>query len=245
MTRYGTWPICAPAVSSEMTGSDIDALISEATKGIADEDTRKARTDTLTAMLQVENSPGPEFPEQWRSEPNVMFETGDPQPEPFEWGERKWATERAYDEDLASFLGELACGRDVPKRRPEASPGARSNLRGHGGRADRLWPRLFAARVIGPDCPPAKGLPEDMRRQLEELAAQGDAAAAPPGLPARSRRVRLCALDRLARGDGDDGRAILPSRNDLRPKPPLTCRPCGRSSGGMPDRGELDADQGI
>ena len=85
-----------------MTDSEIDALISAATKGIADEDGRKARTDTLTALLQAESSPGPEVPEQWRSEPNVMFEAGDPQPEPFAWGEPKWATERAYDEDLAA-----------------------------------------------------------------------------------------------------------------------------------------------
>jgi hypothetical protein len=38
--------------------------------------------------------------------------------------------------------------------------------------------RLFAGRLIGPDCPPTKGLPEDIRRQLEQLLAQGDEAAA-------------------------------------------------------------------
>ena len=31
-----------------------------------------------------------------------------------------------------------------------------------------------------PDCPPAGGLPEDMRRWLEELAARRDAAVASP-----------------------------------------------------------------
>ena len=68
-----------------------------------------------------------------------------------------------------------------PKRRSAASPGVRSSLRDHQeGAPDRLWPRLFAARVIGADCPPAEGLPGDMRRRLEELAAQGDAAVAPP-----------------------------------------------------------------
>jgi uncharacterized protein YjbI with pentapeptide repeats len=165
----------------EMAASEIDALIGEATKGIADEDTRKARTDALTAMLRTDDSPGSEFPEQWRSEPNVMFETGDPQPEPFAWGDRKWTTEQAYDEELAAFLGDLACGRDV----------AEAQIRGLARRAleparpserapDRLWPRLFAARVSGADCPPAEGLPGDLRRRLEELAAQGDAAVAPP-----------------------------------------------------------------
>jgi hypothetical protein len=164
-----------------MTESDIETLINEATKGIADEDTRSARTDTLTAMLHSENSPGSEFPETWRSEPNVMFEAGDPQPEPFEWGNRKWATERAYDEDLAKLLGELACGRDVAEAQTRGlAPRALEGARPQGSEADRLWPRLFAARVIGTDCPPAEGLPGDVRRRLEELAAQGDAAAASP-----------------------------------------------------------------
>ena len=52
------------------------------------------------------------------------------------------------------------------------------------GEPDRVWPRLFAARVIGADCSPAEGLPGNMRHQLEELAAQGSAAAA--SLPASS-----------------------------------------------------------
>jgi hypothetical protein len=163
-----------------MTSSEIDALITEATKGIADEDTRKARTDALTAMLQAGSPPGFEFPEQWRSEPDVMFETGDPQAEPFEWGDRKWATERAYDENLAAFLGDLVCGRDAPEAQirglaRRALEPARSQ-----GEPYRVWPRLFAGRLIGADCPPAEGLPGDMRRRLEELAAQGDPAVAPP-----------------------------------------------------------------
>ena len=110
-----------------------------------------------------------------------MFEAGDPQPEPFEWGNRKWATERAYDEDLAKLLGELACGRDVAEAQTRGlAPRALEGARAQGSEADRLWPRLFAARVIGTDCPPAEGLPGDVRRRLEELAAQGDAAAASP-----------------------------------------------------------------
>ncbi len=52
---------------------------------------------------------------------------------------------------------------------------------------DRLWPKLFAARVTGPDCPPAKGLPEDMRRQLEQLAARsGPSKAAEATAPGPS-----------------------------------------------------------
>ncbi len=169
------------STASPMTDAEIGALISEATKGIADEEARKARTDALTAMLQAGTSPGPDFPAQWRSEPNVLFEAGDPQPEPFAWGAPRWATERAYDEDLAALLGDLACGRDVAEA--ETRGLARRALEPaplQEGAPDRVWPALFAARVIGADCPPAEALPGDMRRRLEELAAQGAAAVAPP-----------------------------------------------------------------
>jgi hypothetical protein len=109
----------------------------------------------------------------------VMFETGDPQPEPFTWGRPNWNTERAYDRDLAAFLGDLACSRDAPEAQTRGL--ARRALEPAGkGEHDRLWPKLFAARVIGPDCSPAEGLPDDVRRQLEQLAAQTDAAAASP-----------------------------------------------------------------
>jgi uncharacterized protein YjbI with pentapeptide repeats len=165
----------------EMTESDIATLIREATKGITDEDTRRVRADTLTAMFQIENAQGSEFPKQWRSEPNVMFETSDPQPEPFEWGDRKWTTERAYDEDLGAFLGDLACGGDAAEAQIRGlARRALEPARPEEGEPERLWPRLFAALVIGADCPPAKGLPDNMRRQLEELATQGDAAVASP-----------------------------------------------------------------
>jgi hypothetical protein len=163
---------------ADLRGSTVQPMTES---DIADEDTRSARTETLTAMLQSENSPGAELPEQWRSEPNVMFEAGDPQPEPFGWGNRKWTTERAYDEDLAKLLGELACGGDVAEAQTRGlARRALEPARPQGSEADRLWPRLFAARLIGTDCPPVEALPGDMRRRLEELAAQGDAAVALP-----------------------------------------------------------------
>ena len=43
MTRYGTWPICAVSTVKPMTDSDIDALISEATKGIPDEEASEGK----------------------------------------------------------------------------------------------------------------------------------------------------------------------------------------------------------
>jgi hypothetical protein len=162
----------------EMTAPEIDALIGEATKGIADADMRKARADALSAMLQSGSAPVSGFAEQWRAAPDVMFEAGDPEPEPFAWGERRWATERAYDEDLAAFLGDLACGRDAPETQLHGlARRALEPARPQGG-PERVWPRLFAARIVGADCPPAEGLPENLRRQLQELAARSDQAAA-------------------------------------------------------------------
>jgi hypothetical protein len=164
-----------------MTASEIDALIGEAAKGMADLDTRTARADALSAMLQAGSAPGSEFPEPWRSAPNVMFEPGDPEPEPFAWGERRWATERAYDEELAAFLGDLACGREVAQAQTRGlARRALEPARPPEGAAERLWPRLFAARVTVADCPPAEALPGDMRRRLDELAAQGNGAVASP-----------------------------------------------------------------
>jgi hypothetical protein len=163
-----------------MTRSHIDAVIIEATKGIADEDGRKASAEAPAARLRTAAPERSAFPGQWRSEPNVMFETADPRPEPFEWGERKWTTERAYDEDLAAFLGDLACGRDVADAQTRGLVRRALEPAQQEGAPDRLWHKLFAARVIGTDCPPAAELPQDMRRQLEQLAARGDAVPASP-----------------------------------------------------------------
>jgi hypothetical protein len=111
----------------------------------------------------------------------VMFEAADPRPEPFAWGRPSWNTERAYDRDLAALLGDLACSRDAPEAQTRGlARRALEPARPQAGEHDRLWPKLFAARVIGTDCPPAEGLSGDIHRQLEQLAAQGDAAAASP-----------------------------------------------------------------
>jgi uncharacterized protein YjbI with pentapeptide repeats len=177
------WAFADLRVSSvqEMTRSDIDALIALATKGIADEDGRQARAEALAARLRTPDSQASGFPERWRSQPDVMFETGDPRPEPLAWGRPRWASDQTYDQDLATFLGDLACGGDAPAAQTRGlARRALEPARPGGGESDRLWPRLFAARVVGPDCPPAELLPDDMRRQLEQLAAQGGRAVDPP-----------------------------------------------------------------
>jgi hypothetical protein len=158
-----------------VSDSDIDALVTEVTKGFSNEERRKAVAKRLNAALRTAEHPArPDFPEEWRSEPNVMFDRNDPRPEPFHWGRPNWATEEAYDQDLATFFGNLACPSDLP--------GAQT--RGIARRAildsDRLFGWRLAARLSGPDCPPAKGLPEDTRRQLEQLAARGNKSTAAP-----------------------------------------------------------------
>jgi hypothetical protein len=72
-----------------MADSDIDTLISGATKDIPDEQPRKATAERLNDALRTAKLPSrPDFFNEWRSEPNVMFEVGDPQPEPLHWGRR-------------------------------------------------------------------------------------------------------------------------------------------------------------
>ena len=149
-----------------MTDSEVDALVNEATRGIPsvrsfggvrDMKDREAVAERLNAGLRTaERPPRPHFPEEWRSEPTVMFSAGDPDPEPFNWGSSKLTTERTYDEALAKFLGDLACSRDAPEAQVRGlARRALEAARLQDGEPDRVWPRLFAARVIGADCPPA------------------------------------------------------------------------------------------
>ena len=157
-------------------------MINEATKGIPDEEKRKAVAERLNAGLRTaERPPRPDFPEEWRSEPTVMFSAGDPEPEPFDWGPSKWTTERTrMTRPLRSFSVISPAAATRPRRRSGGlARRALEAARLQDGEPDRVWPRLFAARVIGADCPLAEGLADHMRRQFEQLAAQADAAAAP------------------------------------------------------------------
>ena len=123
-----------------------------------------------------------------------MFELGDPRPEPFEWGSIKWESQEDYEEELAKFFGELACGADVPEAQVQylaqraLSDPFQWGARVHAGDSSRVimmigdrlvqpanvragswprWSRLFATGVLEIDCPAAKQLPKEMRRQLE------------------------------------------------------------------------------
>jgi uncharacterized protein YjbI with pentapeptide repeats len=164
-----------------MNDSDITALVIEATDGIpeeitsassvrlslADPERRKEVAERLNAALRTAELPArPNFPEEWRSEPNVMFDRNDPRPEPFNWGRPNWATEEAYDEDLATFLGDLACASTAPEALTRGL--TRRTLLGSFSE-DRKWHKLFAARLLGPNWPRAKSLPDDVREDLEAL----------------------------------------------------------------------------
>ena len=165
------------STAKPMTDSAIDALISAATTGILDWLSRSLIAERLNGALRTAERPaGLDFPEEWRSEPNVMFEPGDPVHEPFEWGRPNWTTEDAYDEDLAKFLADLACGRDVPEAQAHGLALRALNFR------NRLFSQRLAARLLA-DCPPAEELPEDMRRDLERVAARLSAEPKEPTAP--------------------------------------------------------------
>ena len=155
--------------------ADVDVMITAVAAAFADERDRKETVEWLTRALRDDDRPArPAFPHEWQSQPNVMFEPGDPEPEPYEWGPRKWATEQAYDEDLAKFLGDLFACREVPEA--ELRELAEARTRGAALRAfsiSGLAGERLAARLTGPDCPQAKGLPDDLRSRLEQLAAGG------------------------------------------------------------------------
>jgi hypothetical protein len=82
-----------------------------------------------------------------------------------------WRAESAYDDDRASFLDDLACGHEV----------ADARIRGLALRAradaDRPYARWLARRLTGKKCPPARSLADDMRQDLEQVAARAKDAA--------------------------------------------------------------------
>jgi hypothetical protein len=179
---------------ADLRGSDIEPiadpqeLISEAISRIADEGRREKTKSRLAAALLGDNRPArPDFPDEWRAKPNVMFEPDNPSPElmyarhsefnPFTWGERKWATADAYDEELGNYLGELACTRAPELLLQQLA--SRANLEQLA--SGRRWPTLFAARLTAGDCPPAKALPDNERRKLEQLAVPAKRSLAAPG----------------------------------------------------------------
>jgi uncharacterized protein YjbI with pentapeptide repeats len=159
-----------------MSKSEIGQLISGRSAAVADGSWRNNFAEWMTWRLRDDDRPGvPEFPEAWRRQVDLMF---DRPPTPDSWGNPKWATEQAYDKDLAGFLGVLACGGNVPEA--QARGLARRAL-DHDNR-DRLFAALLAAHLTGSDCPPAKGLPDDMRRQLEQLAGKSGPSKAPEAI---------------------------------------------------------------
>jgi uncharacterized protein YjbI with pentapeptide repeats len=128
----------------------IRALIAGATSGISDDERRMRVTDRMNEALITGDRPPLPDPKAW-------FERGDPEPEPLEWSRLKWDRPEEYDKDLAEFLGDLACGRDVLEAQTRGL--AWRAFRTTREEPQRIWPRLFADRVTGPDCPPAAGLP--------------------------------------------------------------------------------------
>jgi hypothetical protein len=170
------------STAQPMTDPAIDDMITWITNGIPNQRLKASVAARLNKGLRSKDRPaGPDFPEEWRSAPNVMFEAGDPEPEPFDWGPERWGTEQAYDDVLANFLGDLACGPYIPEAQTLGlARRALATARAEDGWSDRVWPRLFAVRLLRADCPPAKGVPDDMRNGLEELLARGDATAALP-----------------------------------------------------------------
>jgi hypothetical protein len=143
--------------------------IEELTARISDEATRREVGEDLRRALRGDDRPEvPPFPKAWRFAPNVMFDPGDPLRQRLGWDSRVWATDKAYDDDLARFLGELAC---LENDAVHVAQGlARRAL--SGGDVNRLYAQRLAARLIGDDCPPAADLSDDVRNQLRQLAAR-------------------------------------------------------------------------
>jgi uncharacterized protein YjbI with pentapeptide repeats len=147
--------------------TDLDAWIEEVTRSIGGGETRSRVGERLRAALRDDDRPEvPRFPDEWRSASKAMFDSRDSLPQRLGWGASSWETIDDYDQDLAAFLGELACGADATTHVAQGiAERARSD-------SIRLYAKHLAARLTGDDCPTGAELPEDLRAGLKELAVE-------------------------------------------------------------------------
>ena len=94
-------------------------------------------------------------------------------------GWRARTTDPDSTSNLAAFLGDLACGEDASPAVAERLARRATAPEFPGGEPDHLLTQLLAARLTSEDpaCPAAAELPEDLRADLEELAARLDQPA--------------------------------------------------------------------
>jgi uncharacterized protein YjbI with pentapeptide repeats len=178
---------------------DVDALVTEMQDRIADEQRRAQVTKQLEAALRDDR---PDLP-SWQGQPNVIFHGSDPVPRALAWAAPRM-TEAAYDEKLATFLGNLACG-DHGSPAQGLARRAVNGARPEFGEPDRLLYQRLARRLTSddPEACSAAGLAEHWRSRLEELAArldpppagQAEPAPAPPDSPLQGPGTPSRALD--------------------------------------------------
>jgi hypothetical protein len=158
---------------ADLSGANIaptdvaDALIASVQEQIPDGERRAAVEPFESALRRDER---PDHPE-WASTPEVMFEASDLLAEALDWADPM--PEEEYDQELAWFLGDLACGEE----------GNEHVARGIAQRALNEPDRLFAKQLAGPTYRPRMhacgGLPEDVRSNLERLVKRPATKPAP------------------------------------------------------------------
>jgi hypothetical protein len=178
---------------ADVRGADVDPvdlgrLITETEDQIANARTRGLVVERLESALRDDERP--DLP-SWQAQPTVMFLPDDPIADALDWSAPSMSDED-YDEKLAIFLVELACG--------DAGPALTRGLASRASREeDRLFSQRLAQRLTLDDpkvCPPAAELPEDWRPRLERLAARleqpqselAEPRPAPPDTPSQERQ---------------------------------------------------------
>lgn len=99
-----------------------------------------------------------------------MFDPDDQIPQALGWSQPNWTNVNKYDEELATLIGDWACG-DGSSKELAAGLVQRAFQADQGG----SFAQRLAARMISDDpdaCPPVAELSDDMRERLKELAAQ-------------------------------------------------------------------------
>ena len=172
-----------------MTNSEIDALISEATKGIPDEEARTATAERLTAALRTEErSRRPEFPGGMAigAERDVLG-LAIPSPSRSTGAGPSGPRNRPTMTDLATFLGDLACGRDVPEAQTRGL--ARRALSTALGEPRPPWPGSSPRASSAPTARRPRGCPRTCAASWNSSRLGATRRPHRRDLRARSRRV--------------------------------------------------------
>ena len=148
---------------------NIDQLITSVAEKIEIEWARKHVVQQLENALRLDDRFAIPY---WHSQPKAMFHSDDEIPRKQGWSPSEWRTTNEYDEELAKFLGDLACSKETSAE-VAVMLAERISFHWNTEHDRELFVRRIADRLTTDPsgaCGPGLKLPGDIRNQLELLA---------------------------------------------------------------------------